>query len=321
MSTFTDMSRRLASLLSIPSKEEINACWDLCRLNNHMGCWTTWLPTSWALAMVYHAQPQIPGSLAVLLGAKYLVLCSGVKSLIMTIDDVLDHDIDAQVTRTKSRAIPRGSISLDRAWLFFSMQIVLGVYLARALLDPVSSAFGLAAFPIFIIYPTCKRWMYFAPIPLGLMFTVGVFMGWSTLDTTRHIPYEVLLPVFIGGCFWVWTYETIYQHMDKEDDVKIGIKSAALLCGKYTLSVCSATATASFGLQAYGGYLNGHSLPFFAGLLVAEVLLMSKLLRTNVNNPEDCKDFFLQTPLIGQIILAGIVADAVIARVTNGIAL
>lgn len=43
--TFSDMSKRFASLLSIPSKEEINACWDLCRLNNHMGCWTTWLPT------------------------------------------------------------------------------------------------------------------------------------------------------------------------------------------------------------------------------------------------------------------------------------
>jgi 4-hydroxybenzoate polyprenyltransferase len=76
-----------------------------------------------------------------------------------------------------------------------------------------------------------------------------------------------------------------------------------------------------FGLLAYGGYLNGHSYPFFAGLLLAEVLLMSKLLRTNVDNPGDCKDFFLQTPLIGQVVLAGFVADAVIARVTNGIAL
>ncbi|KAJ3739635.1 UbiA prenyltransferase family [Lentinula detonsa] len=313
------MSKRLANLLAPPSKEEFNACWDLCRLNNHMGCWTTWIPTAWALAMVYHAHPEIPGSVALLWAAKYLVLCSGIKSLIMTIDDILDHDIDAMVSRTKSRAIPRGSISLDRAWLFFGMQVVLGVYLAQALLDPISCRFAAAAAPLFVIYPTCKRWMYFAPVTLGLMFTVGVFMGWSTLSPTREIPYEILVPVYIAGCFWVWTYETIYQHMDKADDVKIGIRSSALLCGQYTIPVCSATAIVFFGLLAYGGFLNGHSYLFFAGVLLAAFLLISKLLRTNIDRPADCRDFFLQTPLIGQILVGGFVADAVVARISNGI--
>ncbi|KAH7872831.1 UbiA prenyltransferase family-domain-containing protein [Lentinula edodes] len=315
------MSKRLANLFASPSKEELNACWELCRLNNNMGCWTTWIPTAWALAMVYHAQPQIPGALALMWAAKYFVLCSGIKSLIMTIDDILDHDIDVMVVRTKNRAIPRGAISLDRAWLFFGLQVVLGVCLAQALLDPVSRRFAAAAAPLFVIYPTCKRWMYFAPVTLGLMFTVGVFMGWSTLSLTKQLPYEILIPVYIGGCCWVWTYETIYQHMDKVDDVKIGIRSSALLCGRYTIPVCSTTAIAFFGLLTYGGYLNGHSYPFFAGVLLAAALLMSKLLRTDIECPADCRDFFLQTPLIGQIIVGGFAADAVIARISNGIAL
>ncbi|KAJ3913699.1 UbiA prenyltransferase family [Lentinula edodes] len=315
------MSKRLANLFAPPSKEEINACWDLCRLNNHMGCWTTWIPTAWALAMVYHAQPEIPGSVALLWAAKYLVLCSGIKSLIMAIDDILDHDIDAMVSRTKGRAIPRGSISLERAWTFFGIQVVLGVYLAQALLDPVTCRFAAAAAPLFIIYPTCKRWMYFAPVVLGLMFTVGVFMGWSTLSRTKEMPYELLVPIYIGGCFWVWTYETIYQHMDKSDDVKIGIRSSALLCGQYTIPVCFSTAVAFFGLLSYGGYLNGHSYPFFAGVLLAAGLLLSKLLRTDIDRPADCRDFFLQTPLIGQILVGGFVADAIIGRISSGIAL
>ncbi|KAJ4471122.1 UbiA prenyltransferase [Lentinula edodes] len=315
------MSKRLANLFAPPSKEELNACWDLCRLNNHMGCWTTWIPTAWALAMVYHAQPEIPGSVALLWAAKYLVLCSGIKSLIMVIDDILDHDIDAMVSRTKGRAIPRGSISLERAWMFFGIQVVLGVYLAQALLDPVSCRFAAAAAPLFIIYPTCKRWMYFAPVVLGLMFTVGVFMGWSTLSRTKEMPYEMLVPIYIGGCFWVWTYETIYQHMDKSDDVKIGIRSSALLCGQYTIPVCFSTAVAFFGLLSYGGYLNGHSYPFFAGVMLAAGLLLSKLLRTDIDRPADCRDFFLQTPLIGQILVGGFVADAIIGRISSGIAL
>ncbi|KAJ4464374.1 UbiA prenyltransferase family [Lentinula aciculospora] len=333
------MSKRLANLFAPPSREELGACWDLCRLNNHMGCWTTWIPTAWALAMVYHAQPQIPGILALIWAGKYLVLCSGVKSLIMTIDDILDHDIDAMVSRTKGRAIPRGSISLDRAWLFFGMQVVLGIYLARALLDPISLVnnisrqcqtltgldpscrFAAAAAPLFVVYPTCKRWMYFAPVTLGLMFTIGVFMGWSTLSTTKEIPYDILVPIYVGGCFWVWTYETIYQHMDKTDDIKIGIRSSALLCGQYTIPVCFTTATAFFGLLTYGGHLNGHSYPFFAAVLLAAGLLVSKLLSTDIDRPADCRDFFLQTPLIGQILVGGFVADAVIARISLGIAL
>lgn len=51
----------------------------------------------------------------------------------------------------------------------------------------------------------------------GLMFCIGVPMGWSTLNTTNHLPYDVLTPVYVGGCFWVWTYETIYQHMVRKN--------------------------------------------------------------------------------------------------------
>ncbi|KAJ3728637.1 UbiA prenyltransferase family-domain-containing protein [Lentinula raphanica] len=315
------MSKRLTSLIAPPSAEELNACWELCRLNNNMGCWTTWIPTAWALAMAYHAQSHVPGFVALLWAAKYFVLCSGIKSLIMTIDDILDYDIDAKVVRTKNRAIPRGAISLDRAWLFFGIQVIVGVYLARTILDPISCRVAAIAAPLYVIYPTCKRWMYFAPIILGLMFTVGVFMGWSTLSPNKQLPYEILVPVYVGGCFWVWTYETIYQHLDKVDDVQIGIRSSALLCGRHTIAICSFTAIAFFGLLMYGGYLNGHGLPFFAGVLLAADLLMSKLLRTNIDCPNDCKDFFLQTPLIGQIIVGGLVADAVIFRISNGIAL
>ena len=97
--------------------------------------------------MVYRAQPELSGSEALLRAAVYVPLCFGVKGLvsqhsslgsahhlrliqIMTIDDLLDYDIDALVERTKNRPLPRGAITLGRAWIFFGMQVVLGVYLA-----------------------------------------------------------------------------------------------------------------------------------------------------------------------------------------------
>ncbi|KAJ7491570.1 hypothetical protein B0H11DRAFT_2398963 [Mycena galericulata] len=115
-----------AKLLAVPTGTEIQAAWELCRLLNNIGFWVVWLPTAWSIAMVYRAQPDLSAQDALLRAALYVPLCFG----IMVIDDLLDYDIDALVERTKTRALPRGAISLERAWLFFGMQVVLGVYLA-----------------------------------------------------------------------------------------------------------------------------------------------------------------------------------------------
>ncbi|KAF5373992.1 hypothetical protein D9615_009897 [Tricholomella constricta] len=114
---------RLFGLLSLPGKEEIQACWDLCRLHNNIGFWVVWLPAAWSIAMYYHANPTVPGLVCLHTAGLFVPLCFGIKSLIMTIDDPLDYDVDALVERTKNRALPRGAVSLDRAWMFFALQM------------------------------------------------------------------------------------------------------------------------------------------------------------------------------------------------------
>ncbi|KAJ7815981.1 UbiA prenyltransferase family-domain-containing protein [Mycena olivaceomarginata] len=270
------------------------ACWELCRLHNNIGFWVVWLPTAWSIAMAYHAHPELSARAALLRAAIYVPLCFGVKSLIMTIDDLLDRDIDARVERTKNRPLPRGAISPGRAWLFFGTQAALGVLRA-----------SMPVWPLYIIYPTCKRWTNLAPIPLGLMFNVGVFMGWGDL-VAGPVPWRVLVPVYLGCALWTVTYETVYQHQDKIDDATIGIHSPALLCREHTLGVCTAAALGFLALLAYGGMLNNQGAP--------------ALLRTDIDVPGECKEFFLLTPRLGQIILGGFVADAVLHRVGEGVA-
>ncbi|KAJ7916288.1 UbiA prenyltransferase family-domain-containing protein [Mycena leptocephala] len=308
-----------ASLVALPTRKELQACWELCRLHNNIGFWVVWLPTAWSIAMVYHAQPELSAQAALFRAAIYVPLCFGVKSLIMTIDDLLDYDIDGLVERTRNRAIPRGAISLERAWLFFGMQVVLGVYLAFTTLSRNALYTSMAVWPLYIIYPTCKRWTNFAPIPLGLMFKVGVFMGWSDLSLDGTIPLRTLVPIYLGACLWTITYETVYQHQDKIDDMKIGINSPALLCREYTIPICTATALGFLGLLTYGAMLNNQGIPFYVSVAIAGVLLLTALLRTNIDSPSDCKDFFLLTPLLGQIILAGFVMDAVLHRFVEGV--
>ncbi|KAK1218397.1 hypothetical protein PQX77_018920 [Marasmius sp. AFHP31] len=296
------------ALLGLPTSTELRACWELCRLHNNIGFWVVWLPTAWSIAMAYNARNNITISEALLVAMLFVPLCFGIKSLIMTIDDILDWDVDLLVTRTKTRPIPRGAISLKRAWLFFAIQVAIGVLLASQILDDTSIRIVTVVSPLYVIYPTCKRWMNFAPIPLGIMFNIGIFMGWSYLSPNT-VAWDVLIPAYLGACFWTCTYETVYQHQDKVDDTKINLHSPALYVGNATIPVCAVTGALFFTLMAYSGIRNEQGLFYFLSLAYAAYLLFRQLLKTNIDVPDECKAFFLLTTHIGRIILLGLIVD------------
>lgn len=308
------------TLFGPPTSTEIRACWELCRLHNNIGFWVVWLPTAWSIAMACKSHPEIPAASAIHRALVYVPLCLGIKSMIMTIDDLLDCDIDALVERTRDRPLPRGAISLRRAWVFFGLQVSIGVYLAANILSKTALYISMFVWPLYVIYPTCKRWTNLAPIPLGLMFKIGIFMGWSDVSVDGAVPWRVLAPVYLGACLWTFTYETVYQHQDKLDDLKIGINSPALLLRRYTVPICTTTALGFLCLVAYGGMLNGQGLPFYTGVLVAGIILVTTLQRTDVDCPAQCEAMFLTTPRIGQTILLGLVMDAGLHRYAKGFA-
>ncbi|KAF5373995.1 hypothetical protein D9615_009898 [Tricholomella constricta] len=198
---------------------------------------------------------------------------------------------------------------------------LLGVYLALTVLKPTTMYISMIAWPVYIIYPTLKRWMDFAPIPLGFMFAMGIFMGWSQLSPDNNVPWHILVPVYLSCVFWTVAYETVYQHQDKVDDVKIDLRSMALFCAESTIPVCTASAVCFLLLLAYGGAMNGHGAPFYVSVLVAAGMLLPRMVKTNVDVPEDCKNLFLGTPRIGQVILAGLVVDGVARRWVEGVPL
>lgn len=146
--------------------------------------------------------------------------------------------------------------------------------------------------------------------------------------------------MYVGACLWTITYETVYQHQvrsihailmhadnesdmnqDKLDDMRIGLHSPALLCGKYTIAICTSTAIGFIGLMSYSGMQNGHGIPYFSSLAIATVLLLHRLLRTDIDQPEDCRNLFLGTPLVGEVILCGLIVDVITRRVVEGISI
>ncbi|TRM70642.1 UbiA prenyltransferase family-domain-containing protein [Schizophyllum amplum] len=310
----------VVALFAPPTATELRGCWELGRLSNGMGCWVCWFPLAFSLAMAYHAHPDMSCITLASRLALYIGLCSGVKSVIMTIDDILDHDIDARVERTKNRALPRGAISRPRAWLWFASQCAVGIWLAYTILNPLTMFISMWSWPIFVVYPTCKRWMDFAPVPLAFMFNIGALMGWTDVRP-ENVPWRMLAIVYAATGLWTLTFETVYQHQDKIDDVKIGARSMALFMGYHTRAFCSTTAMLFIGLLSYAAFLNGHGPVFFVAALAALVRLLVPLARLDVDQPRQCLDFFLLTPNVGCILLAGFVGDAMVQRWQAGIAL
>ncbi|TFY55836.1 hypothetical protein EVG20_g9173 [Dentipellis fragilis] len=340
----TKMASKLSALLSLPTRTELQACLELCRLTyayNFGGFWVIWAPTgklyslnifriltlhsesspAWSIFMAYHVEDDI-SILAVLqcLG-RYIPLCIGIQSLMMTIDDIMDHDIDLLVSRTRTRPIPRGAISLPRAWLFFSIQATIGVYCAKTFLSATSLYLSMLTWPLLFSYPTLKRWMSVAPIPLGVVFNIGTCMGWSDISMNPQMNWSTVLPLYFAACLWTICYETIYQHQDRADDEKIGIYSMARLFGQWTILLCTAAGVGFFAILAYLGVRDGYGLPFFCSILFATGLVLRRLSRTDIDRPESCRDFFVGMPFISQIVIGGLATDAIYCRLLRGISL
>ncbi|PBK98271.1 hypothetical protein ARMGADRAFT_1060148 [Armillaria gallica] len=280
-SSFVSIFSNANTLLAPPTWTEVRACWELCRLR--MGwdvrqCSFQW--ATWSLAMVYHTYPELTGVEYLTRAVIYFFLCIGIKCLIMTMDDILDYDIDANVGRTKNRALPRGAVSIEGAWLFFALQVVIGVFLAYKVLSPDALRISMYVWPLNVLYLTCKRWMYFAPIPLGLMFNIGVYVGWADLAPNGVIPYHALTAAYLGATMRTVTYETMYQHQDKVDDVKIGMKSLAILCGRHTIPICSATTIGFAALMSWADYLSKQGIAYHVSVALSVFILLKELFVT-----------------------------------------
>ncbi|KAA1477982.1 UbiA prenyltransferase [Dentipellis sp. KUC8613] len=317
------MTSKQPSLLSLPTLTELRGCWDLCRLSNPRlpGFWATWAPTAWSVFTAYRVQYDIPIQAVLKCLARYIPLCLGIQSLVMTVDDIMDYDIDIRVARTQARPIPRGAISPPRAWLFLFIQVTLGVYCARKFLDPTSLHLSMVTWPAIVVYPTCKRWTNLAPIPLAFMFNIGTYMGWNDINTSPHMDWTTSLLLHIAASLWTICYETIYQHQDRFQDEQMGIYSMARLFGTWTISLCTAAAMGFFLILGYVGVRGGYGPPFYCMITLVGLLVLRRLSHTDINNPKTCGEFFFGMPSIFQLVAICFAMDAMYHRLLLGIPL
>ncbi|GJE84479.1 4-hydroxybenzoate polyprenyl transferase [Phanerochaete sordida] len=277
----------------------------LTRIDKPIGTLLLFYPCAWSITMAsYAVQAPLTTPLT------YLSLF-GIGALIMrsagcTINDMADKDFDKAVERTKDRPIARGDLTRRQAFGFLGVQLTGGLAVLTQL-NWYSIFLGAASLPIVALYPFMKRFTYWPQAVLGLAFNWGALLGWSAV--TGALDAGVALPLYAGGFCWTLVYDTIYAHQDKADDVRVGVRSTALLFGAHTRAALSAFSAGAVSLVALAGYVNAQGLPFYAGVGVAAAQLARIVHRTDFDSRPSCWKGFVGCGVAGAWVWAGAAAD------------
>ncbi|MBW8640203.1 4-hydroxybenzoate octaprenyltransferase [Hoeflea sp. WL0058] len=224
-----------------------------------------------------------------------------------TYNDLVDHEIDARVARTRSRPLPSGRVSRMQAKIFMALQSLVGLGVLLQF-NGFAIVLGICSLAIVAIYPFAKRFTDWPQLFLGLAFSWGALMGWAAMFGGLS---AAPLLLYAGAILWTIGYDTIYAHQDKEDDALVGVRSTARFFAERTKPWLAGIYTASVALMALSAYAAGAGWPAYVGLILAALLLARQIVVLHIGDPDQCLALFKANHIVGWIIFLGLVAGAV----------
>lgn len=271
----------------------------IIRLDKPIGIILCLLPALWAVGLASHSFPMMIFYFFVMTIGAILARSAG-----CIINDIFDRDFDLRVTRTKSRPLASGAITLKQSLI--QLAIIGGLAIALLFsLNKVAIITGLIFIPLIALYPLVKRHSYFPQVFLGLTFgSAGALIGWFAISPT--ISYTPIL-LYIAAALWTIGFDTIYAHQDKIDDVRIGVKSLALYLGDRTKSAVWMMYQFMMILMVIVGLQSHMNLIYYGCLAFAAYQLYWQSSTVNLDDPEDCAFKFKSNAVTGLIILLGII--------------
>lgn len=273
--------------------------WRLMRMHRPIGIWLLLWPTLWALWLAANGPPSLHVFVVFALGT-VLMRAAG-----CVINDVADRHFDPHVARTRDRPVATGVVSVREAMILFALlcaaalALVLSLHNLRVLLLSVP-AVALAA-----LYPFTKRWIAMPQAVLGLAFSWGIPMAFAAV--LGAVPWNTVLLLMSANVCWVVAYDTFYAMADREDDLKIGVKSSAIFFGAYDRIVTAALQLAALSLLAWAGIHLGPA--WWLGLLVASTLALHQQWQIRERDPAACFKAFLANHYFGAAIFVGLSLD------------
>ncbi len=269
----------------------------LARLHKPIGIFLLLWPTLWALWIAAEGMPR-PGVLTVFVLGVILMRSAG-----CVINDYADRKIDPLVNRTKDRPIAAGRVSADEAMLLF-MALCFSAFLLVLTMNTFTILLSLGGVLLAAIYPFMKRYTHMPQIVLGMAFGWAVPMAFAA--QTNSVP-KIAWLIYVVTVLWAVIYDTMYAMADRADDLKIGVKSTAILFGDADrviigiLQVMMLFALYLIGQQAQLGDVYNIAVLITAGLMVYQQYLI------RYRQPALCISAFLNNNWLGLVIFGGIV--------------
>jgi 4-hydroxybenzoate polyprenyltransferase len=276
----------------------------LMRLDKPIGILLLLWPTLWALWLAVRGVPQWK-ILAVFLLGTVLMRSAGV-----VINDFADRNFDPHVARTRDRPLAAGLVGPTEALILAG---VLGL-LAFALVLTLNRLTVLLAFVgafLAVSYPFTKRFFAVPQAYLGIAFGFGIPMGYAA--QLHRVPPEAWA-LLLANVFWTIAYDTEYAMVDREDDRKIGIRTSALLFGRFDVAAVMLCHAAFLALLAGLGWHLRLAWPFYAGLTAAAVLAGFQYTLIRGREPGRCFRAFLNNNWVGGAVFAGIALALALER-------
>ncbi|MGG7055266.1 4-hydroxybenzoate octaprenyltransferase [Nitrosomonas sp. ANs5] len=281
-------------------KEKLFAYYQLIRLDKPIGILLLLWPTLWALWLAADGLPDLMILTIFVLGTVLM------RSAGCAINDFADRHIDPHVARTRQRPLATGLVQPQEA-LWVAAGLSLCAFLLILPLNWLTIGLSVCALLLAASYPFTKRFFAMPQAYLGLSFSIGMPMAFAA--QTNALPPIVWLLMVANLC-WVIAYDTQYAMADREDDLKIGIKTSAITLGRFDVAgivLCHVTFVSI--LVFAGGLLQGGIL-YYAALLVVLGLIIHQYHLIRDREPARCFQAFLHNNWIGATVFIGILLDA-----------
>ncbi len=276
----------------------------LVRIDKPIGILLLLWPTLWALWIASDGRPPLY-VLAVFVIGTVLMRSSG-----CAINDWADRDFDRHVARTAQRPLTSGRIA---GWEALTVAAVLAAISFLLILPLNGSTIALSFVAAFVAasYPFTKRFFALPQAYLGLAFGFGIPMAFAAIDDRVPVVGWTLLA---ANVFWALAYDTEYAMVDRDDDLKIGIRTAAITFGRYDVVAVMVCYACTLALLAVAGAMAGLGVAYGAGLAIAAGIAAYHYRLIRTRSREGCFKAFLHNNWFGAAVFAGLVIDRLLAN-------
>ena len=272
------------------------AYWQLMRMDKPIGTLLLLWPTLWALIISAQGMPSLKVLLVFILGVIFMRAAGCV------INDFADRKVDGHVKRTKQRPLPSGRVTSKEALALFAVLAVSSFVLVLSM-NTLTIQLSFVGIFLAFIYPFMKRFTHLPQLFLGLAFSWSIPMAWAA--QANEVPMMVWF-IFAINALWTIAYDTQYAMVDRDDDLKIGIKSTAILFGRFDKMVIGFLQLVTLVMLMFVGTWYQLGSSYYWSLLVVGALFVFQQHLIRHRDRDLCFRAFLNNNYVGMVITIGL---------------